>query len=106
MANGNLDTALNRLLYTPIGQMILSSIFGLALGLMFRRVCKDNCTKYFAPYIDEVKGQTFKLEDTCYEYAPYMVDCNKESNTTVLEPYNVNTTPDNKISVKSNINKN
>lgn len=96
--------AMERLLYTPIGQLVISTIFGLALGLMFKRVCKDNCTKYFAPYVDEVKGRTFKLEDTCYQYAPYLVDCNTGKD--VLEPYNVNTTPDNKIGVKTNINNN
>jgi hypothetical protein len=98
------DTAVSRLLYTPIGQIIVSAIFGLALGLMFKRVCKGNCTNYFAPYVDEVKGQTFKLEDTCYEYAPYMVDCKKEDNA--LEPYDVNIKPVNKIGVQSNINNN
>lgn len=107
MSNQTMKIAIDRLLYTPLGQLIISSVFGLALGLIFKRVCKENCTKYFAPYVDEVQGQTFKLEDTCYEYAPYIVDCNKEKD--ILEPYNVNTKPDNKIdkiSIKSNINNN
>lgn len=105
MPQTTIEIALNRLLYTPMGQLLLSAIFGLALGLLFKRVCKGNCTKYFAPYVDEVEGQVFKLEDTCYEYAPYIVNCDQEKGD-ILEPYNVNSKPDNKIDVKSNINNN
>lgn len=84
---------INRLFYTPTGQLIISAIFGLALALLFRRVCKDNCTKYFAPYLDEIEGTVFKLEDTCYEYMPYPVECNDKA----LMSYDVNTVPINKI---------
>lgn len=104
----SIRSVINKLFYTPMGQLIMSAIFGLALALLFKGVCKDNCTSYFAPYIDEVQGQTFQLEDTCYEYAPYMVDCSKETN--ILLPYDVNSAPINKISktptIQSNITNN
>ena len=90
-----LRESINKLLYTPIGQFIVSAIFGLALALLFKRVCKDNCTAYFAPYIDEIEGKVFQLEDTCYEYTPYMVNCDKTNN--VLKPYDINAKPENKI---------
>lgn len=98
-----LRSVINKLFYSSPGQLIVSAIFGLAIALLFKRVCKDNCTMYYAPYIDEIKGQTFKLEDTCYEYAPYVVDCNK-SMKEPLVPYDVNTEPTNMIAkIKSNI---
>lgn len=91
----NIRPVVDKLMYTSYGQIVLSSLFGLALALLFRRVCKDNCTIYYAPYTDEVTGHVFKLEDTCYTYAPYMVKCD-DKNT--LNPYDVNIRPDNKIS--------
>ena len=38
-------TAVDKLLYTPFGQILTSAIFGLAIALLFKRVCKDNCTE-------------------------------------------------------------
>jgi hypothetical protein len=101
---------MNKLFYTPMGQIIVSAIFGLALALLFKGVCKDNCTLYFAPYIDEVTGNIFKLEDVCYEYAPYIVDCEKEKDHNILQPYDVNNAPMNQIRknqvIQSNISNN
>lgn len=90
--------AIDRLLYSPTGQLLISAIFGLALALMFRRVCKDNCVIFYAPYIKDIEGKVFKLEDTCYTYTPYMVKCQTApTSKQPLEPYNVNTEPINKI---------
>lgn len=95
---------INKLFYTEIGQIITSALFGLALALLFKRVCKNNCTKYYAPYIDEIQNKIFKLEDTCYKYFPYMVKCPNDNN--ILSPYDINSKPLNKIEIKSNINNN
>ena len=78
-----------------MGQLIISCIFGLALAFLFRRVCKGNCTLYYAPHFDEINDHTFRLEDACYKYAPYVVDCDKQ--TDILDPYASNTSPENKI---------
>lgn len=94
---------IDRLLYTYYGQIIVSVIFGLALGLMFHRVCKDNCTVYYAPHIDEIKDNVFKLEDTCYMYDPYIVKCNVKN---IFKPYNIKDEPVNKILIHSKINEN
>jgi hypothetical protein len=93
----DLRPIVDRLMYTSFGQKLVSSIFGLALALLFHRVCKDNCTIYYAPYVSEVEGNVFKLEDTCYKYEPYMTKCMDEQQ--ILNPYDVNTKPENKIQV-------
>ena len=92
---------LDNLMYTDMGQKIFSFILGLAFALLFNRVCKKNCTQYFAPYTDEFVGKSFRLEDTCYEYIPYMVECKKGQD--ILLPYDIGIIPDNKIVVKSSL---
>jgi hypothetical protein len=88
-------TAVDKLLYTPFGQILTSAIFGLAIALLFKRVCKDNCTEYHGPYVDDINDTVFKLEDTCYKYKPYMIKCNENQNIYTL--YDVNTQPVNKL---------
>lgn len=99
MILGDIRTIIDKLFYTYQGQLIVSSIIGLGISLLFHRVCKDNCTAYYAPYIEEVKDQIFKLEDTCYKYTPRVVQC-QDDKVPILNPYDVNTKPDNKIVVK------
>jgi hypothetical protein len=93
--------SVDKLLYTLFGQMLVSAIIGLAIALLFHRVCKNDCVLYLAPHIDEIKDKIFKLEDTCYKYEPHIVDCSKKQ--TILNPYNVNTKPINKIEIKSTL---
>jgi hypothetical protein len=99
MEKNLIKSSVNKILYEPLGQSIICAIFGLALALLFHRVCKGDCTTYYAPNIDEIVNKTFKLENTCYKYTPYNVKC--ESNATILEPYNVNNKPDNIIKNKN-----
>jgi hypothetical protein len=101
---GDTRSIIDKLLYTSNGQIIISAIIGLGISLLFRRICKDNCTVYYAPYIEEVKDNVFKLEDTCYQYTPYVVECQKDK-VAILNPYDVNERPDNKLifNVKSNV---
>jgi hypothetical protein len=98
--------SVDKLLYTSFGQLLVSAIIGLALALMFHRVCKNGCIVYLAPHLDEIQGHVFKLEDTCYTYTPHIISCDKKHN--ILNPYNVNTNPINKINltVKSNMSNN
>lgn len=97
---------IDKIFYTSTGQLIISAVFGFALAIMFRKVCKGDCTMYFSPHVDEIEGKVFKLEDTCYKYTPYIVDC--KSNDTVLEPYDSGNKPENKLkfTVESYINYN
>jgi hypothetical protein len=55
---------IDRLFYSSVGQLIISSLFGLSLALLFNRVCKENCVLYFAPKYDDIDNKIFKLEDT------------------------------------------
>lgn len=99
-----LRSVIDKLFYTKLGQVITSALFGFAFALLFQRVCKEDCTKYFAPYIEEVSNKVFKLEDTCYKYSPYLVRCETAKN--VLDPYHTDTKPSNKLVYKTNISEN
>ena len=72
----NIKLIIDRLLYTYTGQLFLSGLFGLSLALLFKRVCKDNCTIYIAPKKEKVEGKIFKIEETCYKYTTKQVKCN------------------------------
>jgi len=88
-------SSVDKMLYDPFGQRILSAIFGLALALLFHRTCKENCIELFAPHIEELKGHLFRLEEQCYEYIPYLVQCEDSNN--IIEPYHMNDIPENKL---------
>ena len=92
-----LRVTIDRLFYDDTGQIIVSALFGLALALLFRRICKDNCVLYSAPDIKDIEENIFNLEDTCYKYKSYAVKCNAKDKP--LEPYDINKTPDNIISI-------
>jgi hypothetical protein len=93
-----LRVSIDRMFYDETGQIIVSALFGLSLALLFRRICKDNCVVYSAPDIKDIEGNVFKLEDTCYKYKSYPVKCSSTIEKP-LEPYDINKTPDNLISV-------
>lgn len=93
----NIRYVIDRLFYTDIGQLIVSAIFGISLALIFNRVCKDNCTLYFAPKYNEINDNIFKIEDTCYKYKTVNTMCNDIA----LEQYNGNYAPYNQIKEKS-----
>jgi hypothetical protein len=93
----NIRYVIDRLFYTEIGQIIVSAIFGMALALVFNRVCKDNCTLYFAPKYNEVNDNIFKIEDTCYKYKTVNVKCNDKA----IGQYDGNNAPSNQIKEKS-----
>lgn len=93
--DSTLITTINRLFYEKNGQVVVSALFGLALALVFRRVCKDNCTVYFAPNIKDIDSKTFIVEDVCYKYKPYTVKCDDKKE--YFGTYGVNIKPDNEI---------
>ena len=92
---------IDRLFYSSMGQLIISALFGLSLALIFNRVCKENCTIYFAPKHDEINDKIFKLEETCYKYSTINVPCNDKA----LEQYNGYSQVSNKIEEKGLIDK-
>jgi hypothetical protein len=86
---------IKRLFYNETGQMFISGLIGLSLALLFRRVCKENCTIYIAPKKEDIEGKIFKLEDTCYKYSTYNVKCNNKDKQ--IQSYEGNGTPENQI---------
>lgn len=99
----NIKEIINRLLYTYIGQLFISALFGLSLALLFRRVCKDNCIIYIAPKKEDIEGKIFKLEDTCYKYNTKQVKCNNKENPIMF--YNGYEKPDNQVEEPSFLTK-
>lgn len=92
----NTRDLIDRLFYSKIGQIMLSALFGLSLALIFNRVCKDNCTLYFAPKYNEINNKIFKLENSCYKYTTFNVPCNDNP----LNQYDGYIKPSNQIEEK------
>ena len=97
----NTRNLIDRLFYTNIGQIMISALFGISLALVFNRVCKENCTIYFAPKQEEIHNKIFKLNDTCYKYSTVNVPCNNQA----IEPYDGYSTPSNQLNDKGLIDK-
>jgi hypothetical protein len=79
----SIKAIVDRVFYTKLGQFFISCLFGISLALLFKRVCKDNCTIYIAPKNENIKDKVFKLEDTCYKYKTVQVKCS-ETNKPVM----------------------
>lgn len=71
------ERLVNRLFYSSYGAIIVSGLFGMALAMMFQRVCKDSkCIVIQAPPQKEIRDYVFKLSDgECYKYTPKVVRC-------------------------------
>lgn len=71
-----LSDMVGRLLYTKFGQIIQSILFGVALALMFHKVCKDRkCIVIQAPPMKEIEQTIYDMNGTCYRYTPKVVAC-------------------------------
>jgi hypothetical protein len=66
---------INKLLYTPNGQLVISVLFGLSIAFVFKPVCKKNCNIYKAPPVSDIVDKVFKLDDSCYTYTPIPQKC-------------------------------
>lgn len=75
-----LQNMVARLFYTKLGQIFISAIFGLAIAFLFQRVCKDRkCIIIHAPPMKNIEQKVFLVDETCYQYTPFVVDCAKEA---------------------------
>ena len=53
-----------RLLYSPLGQILISILLGLGIATLFRKACnKRNCLVFQAAPLNKIKGQIFKYEN-------------------------------------------
>ena len=50
-----------RLLYSPLGRIIISILLGLGLATIFRKVCNDrNCLTFKGPILGDIDGKIYK----------------------------------------------
>lgn len=69
------DRLTQRLFYEKNGQIFISALFGLALALVFQKVCKDRkCIVITSPKTDMTKD-VYEFEGECYKYSSYGVKC-------------------------------
>ncbi len=67
---------LDRVLDTPTGAIAVSVLLGLGLAAAFRKVCADQrCIVVQGPPMREVSKYVYKVEDECFRYTPYYVEC-------------------------------
>ena len=68
------------------GKYLMSILLGLGLATLFRQVCKgDNCVRYVAAPMSEIKNQVFKYNEKCYQYTPEAGTCKKNIKTIEVE---------------------
>jgi hypothetical protein len=92
----DIHSIVDRLFYEKNGQLLVSIVFGLAIALMFRRVCKENCIIFYSPNMNDIINKKFELEGTCYKYIPINVKCTGD----YIKPNINNVEGDNKIEEK------
>ena len=72
----NLNELTSRMFYSAKGQLIISAFFGLALAMMFQKVCKDRkCIVITAPATADIANKIFEFEGDCFKYTPQGVKC-------------------------------
>lgn len=58
------------------GSIAISVLFGLALAGLFRQTCKNRgCIVIKGPKTAEVDKSVYKIDNKCYKYLPYVVEC-------------------------------
>lgn len=81
-----------RVLYNPIGRILLSILLGIGLACLFHRACKDkDCIHFNGPVIQEVDKKTFEFDNRCYQYEPVPVKCDESKKIIEFENENENT---------------
>ena len=67
---------ISKFLNTNEGSIIISIILGFGLATLFKKVCKNGrCIIYQGPPIADTKKYSYKMDDICYTYSPYVVAC-------------------------------
>ena len=70
---------IKRLLYTPVGKVLISIILGLGLASLFRKTCEGkDCISFRGPIIEDVSGRIFQYGDECYTYKQRATKCDAE----------------------------
>lgn len=80
----NIDSLSSRLFYTDNGQIFISALFGVALALIFQKVCKDKkCIVISAPATEEITSKVYQFEGECFKYKPYGISCPEDEKNVV-----------------------
>lgn len=60
---------IRRLLYNPYSSIIISMILGFGLATLFRKSCSlRGCYVFKGPSMEKIEGETFEMNDKCYQY--------------------------------------
>lgn len=75
--------AISEVLESRWGSIIISTIFGLALAAMFRKVCDGRrCVVVTGPEREELDRFHYKIDGECYKYQVESVACPAKGATT------------------------
>lgn len=71
---------MDKLFRTRVGVILLSIIWGLAIPVLFKKVCKD-CIVVQGPDPKESTRQVYENKGKCYVFKPYVVNCSDNIKT-------------------------
>ena len=67
-----------------LGEIFISALFGIALALIFQKVCKDKkCIVISAPATEEITSKVYQFEGECFKYKPYGISCPEDEKNVV-----------------------
>lgn len=69
------------MLRTKAGAIVISIILGLGLAaLIFRKTCDGSgCVVIQGPNPKEIADHVYKVKDECYQYTPYVTECDSSA---------------------------
>lgn len=71
-----MNPAIETLLYTERGNIIVSILLGLGLSALFVPVCKSNdCIDFISPNMYSEDKKRYRIENNCYQNKVIPVDC-------------------------------
>jgi hypothetical protein len=71
---------ISKFLSSKEGSVVISIVLGLGLAAAFRHTCKKgNCIVIKGPKMTDVQDNYYRVDDACYKYTPYVVECQKDS---------------------------
>jgi hypothetical protein len=67
---------ISKFLHSSEAKIIISIVLGLGLATCFRYSCKNGrCIVIKGPKIKEVEKNIYRIDENCFKYTPYVVDC-------------------------------
>jgi hypothetical protein len=69
--------SLVKVIQSKTGRIIVSILLGLGLATLFRKVCNErNCLVFRPPDMDELRKNTYKYNNKCYQFKEKAMKCN------------------------------